>query len=238
MALHESNVKPICIIPARGGSRRIPGKNVREMGGRPLISWAIDLAQSSALFDEIIVSTDSKEIAQCARNAGAAVPFTRSTALADDDTGLIDVVADALLRSPSPLPPDQLVCCLLPSAVLLSREDLEGSHQKMASESGQHFLTSSTRYAHPIERAFTVPYDGVAVPHEPDAIIKRTQDCVEFFHDAGQFYWGRVDVWLRALSILADTHVYVLPSSRAVDLDTEEDWVLLEALFKHQGPRR
>ena len=228
-----SNLNPLCVIPARGGSQRIRGKNIRKLDGRPIISHTIDLARSSQVFREIVVSTDNDEIAVCARAAGAVVPFERCQSLADDKTGLLDVVTDTIYKLSLDLSPNHFVCCLLPSAVLLEPMDIVNSYEDISGESSNLFLVSGTRYAHPIERAFVVNEDQSFILRESDSQTKRTQDCTDFWHDAGQFYWATVATWLTANQILEHARLYPIPSYRAVDLDTEDDWRLLEALYFH-----
>ena len=231
MSYEWSSLNPLCVIPARGGSQRIRGKNIRELNGRPIISRTIDLARSSQVFREIVVSTDNDEIAQCARAAGAVVPFERCPSLADDKTGLLDVMTDAIQRLSLDLSPTNLICCLLPSAALLERADIVDSYRDISRQSRNVFLVSGTRYAHPIERALVVNKDRSFYSLESDSQTKRTQDCLDFWHDAGQFYWATVATWLTAERILENARLYPIPSFRAVDLDTEDDWHLLEALY-------
>ncbi len=225
-----SGVNPLCIIPARGGSKRIRGKNVRELEGQPIISRTIEVARASQIFQEIAVSTDNDEIAKCAETAGAVIPFKRHKSLADEKTGLQDVITDSIQHLSLDLFPNSLICCLLPSAVLLEPADLVDSYADICSDSRNVFLVSGTRFAHPIERALFVAEDGLVYSRESDSTAKRTQDCIEFWHDAGQFYWATVATWLTKSRILEGARLYPLPSYRAVDLDTEEDWNLLEAL--------
>ena len=234
MSYEWSSLNPLCVIPARGGSQRIRGKNIRELDGRPIISRTIDLARSSQVFREIVVSTDNDEIATCARAAGAVVPFERCPSLADDQTGLLDVITDAIQRLSLGLSPDNLLCCLLPSAVLLEQADFVNSYKDISGESRNVFLVSGTRYAHPIERALVVNEDRSFFSRESDSQNKRTQDCIDFWHDAGQFYWATVATWLTAARILDNARLYPIPSYRGVDLDTEDDWRLLEALYFHK----
>ena len=232
-----SSLDPLCIIPARGGSKRIRGKNIRELDGLPILSRTIELARSSHVFQEIVVSTDNEEIAKCAEAAGAVVPFERCQSLSDDKTGLLDVVTDTISRLSLHLYPAKKICCLLPSAVLLERADIVGSYTAICTGSSDAFLVAGAQYDHPIERALIVGSDGFLNSREATSLTKRTQDCAEFWHDAGQFYWATVATWLAKTNILQHSRLYPIPSYRAVDLDTEDDWHLLEALYFHRKIR-
>jgi pseudaminic acid cytidylyltransferase len=228
----------VAVIPARGGSKRIPRKNVRPFAGRPLIEHAIETARASGCFDSILVSTDDAQIASIAAAAGARVPFTRPAELSDDFTGTIPVIRHAVQWLVEHGEPPEFVCCLYPAAVLLEAAALADA-LAMLRTSGREFCFGAVAYAHPIQRAIVIEPGGAARMLDPDQALRRTQDLQPAFHDAGQFYWGRADAFLRGGSPLAEgAAALVLPRSRVVDIDTEDDWQLAEALHAALGGMR
>jgi pseudaminic acid cytidylyltransferase len=180
----------IAIIPARGGSKRIPRKNVRPFCGRPMIAYPIATALASGLFDHVIVSTEDAEIADIARQAGAEVPFTRPENLADDFAGTIPVVAHATSWTLDQGWPVEAVCCIYPTAPMISQDDLAEGLRLL--EQGSHdFVFSATDYAAPIFRAFIQTEGGGVRMVFPEHFGSRSQDLPRALHDAAQFYWGR-----------------------------------------------
>jgi N-acylneuraminate cytidylyltransferase len=228
----------IAVLPARGGSKRIPRKNVRPFCGRPIIAWAIDAARASGLFDRVIVSTDDPEIAETSRSLGADVPFTRPAELADDHTGTIAVVAHATAWAQEQDWPLEAVCCIYPTAPMVSPDDLaEGLH--LLGERGRDFVVAATDYASPIFRAFRQTGDGGLEMIFPEHFDSRSQDLPRALHDAAQFYWGRPDAWLTAKTLFGPRSAALLiPRWRVQDIDTPDDWVRAEALFRSlDGPK-
>ncbi|MFG6554306.1 pseudaminic acid cytidylyltransferase [Sulfitobacter sp. 1A16808] len=218
----------VCIIPARGGSKRIPRKNIRRFCGRPMIAWPIRAAIKSRCFDRIIVSTDDEEIAQVARDFGAEAPFLRCAELADDHAPTGPVIADAIIRLniPSQIP----VCCLYATAPLVDPNDLR-SGQAQLQETGAPFVLSVTTYAFPIQRALRRDGSGTVAMFEPAQMQTRSQDLEEAWHDAGQFYWGRAETWKSGRGPFDTGAVgLALPRHRVQDIDTEEDWQRAELL--------
>lgn len=222
------NAPTVAVLPARGGSRRIPRKNIRPLRGRPLIEWTIGVALTSGLFDQIVVSTDDEEIASVARSSGATTPFTRPAALADDHTGTQPVITHAI--GALGLPDAALVCCLYPAAALLSPEDLRQSHALAHRLGGNRAVASIVSFGHPVARALVRDTGGFLTWADPAAAPRRTQDLPALVHDAGQFYWARADRWQSAESLLTGAMGFPLPSWRAVDIDSEEDWRHVELL--------
>lgn len=221
----------IAIIPARGGSKRIPRKNIRQFCGKPMVAWSIETALESGCFQRVIVSTDDAEIAEVARQWGAEVPFCRPAELSDDFTGTIPVIAHAVewLRAKGNRVDD--VCCIYATAPFLSAGDLEMGY-RMLSDRAADYAVSVTTYAFPIQRALRVTRAGHAVMFNPSEFSTRSQDLEEAWHDAGQFYWGRSDAWCSRNPIFSDQTVPVkLPRHRVQDIDTLEDWVRAEWLF-------
>lgn len=220
----------VAVIPARGGSKRIPRKNARSFAGMPLIQRAIRTALDSGCIERVIVSTDDSQIAEMAAAAGAEVPFVRPAELSDDFTGTMPVVRHAVqwLQANDRAP--DFVCCLYPAAVLLDPGSLaEGL--ALLQKSGRAFCFGAVAYPHPIQRAFVIEANSTAWMVDPAQAQTRTQDLRPAYHDAGQFCWGTAAAFLRGGSPLAEgAAALVLPRTRVVDIDTEEDWELAEAL--------
>ena len=225
----------IAVIPARGGSKRIPRKNIRSFCGRPMIAWPIDAATASGLFGRIIVSTDDPEIAETARSLGTEVPFMRPAGLADDFTGTIPVIAHATSWAQEQGWPIEAVCCVYPTAPMISPDDLaEGL--RLLSEGSRDFVFSATDYASPIFRAFVQAEGGGVEMLFPEHFHSRSQDLPRALHDAAQFYWGRPEAWLNAETLFGPRSAALpIPRWRVQDIDTPEDWVRAEALFQALG---
>lgn len=221
----------LAIIPARGGSKRIPRKNIRPFHGRPIIGWSIDAARDSGLFDHVIVSTDDAEIAEVARSLGAEVPFVRPPELSDDRTGTNAVVRHAISVFTEAGDPPDLVCCLYATAPFVRASDLAEGH-RLLSERGRGFAFSVTSYAFPIQRALRLRPDGTLGMFQPEHMATRSQDLEEAFHDAGQFYWGTTAAFTADLPLFSEHAVpVVLPRHRVQDIDTLEDWRRAELMF-------
>jgi len=222
----------LCVIPARGGSKRIPRKNTRDFCGRPIIAWSIDAAVKSECFDRIIVSTDDEDIASVAKQYGAEIPFMRPAQLADDYTGTTAVIAHAIEWHNSHGEETSKVCCLYATAPFVQATDLQKGFDILeSSEAGYAF--SVTSYAFPIQRAIRITGDQRAEMFQPEHFNTRSQDLEEAWHDAGQFYWGRAAAWLGNKPIFSSDAVPVLlPRHRVQDIDTPEDWERAELMFK------
>jgi len=224
----------VAIIPARGGSKRIPHKNIRPFCGKPMLAWPVETALASGCFDRVIVSTDDSEIATVARASGAEVPFIRPAELADDWMGTAPVVRHAIewLREAGDEP--DYVCCLYATAPLLQPESLVSGLERLKREADKQFAFSVTSFPFPVQRALRLMPEGQGVePLFPTMIGHRSQDLEEAFHDAGQFYWGRTEAWLNGTGVF-DHHSIpvVLPRYRVQDIDTEEDWLTAELIFR------
>jgi N-acylneuraminate cytidylyltransferase len=222
----------LAIIPARGGSKRIPRKNIKLFCGKPMIAWSIEAALASGCFDRIIVSTDDAEIADVARAHGAEVPFMRPPELSDDHTGTIPVVAHAVGCMSQLVGPVEFACCLYATAPFVQAQDLRQG-MDVLQRSGAQYAFSVTSYAFPIQRAIRIRADERVEMLNPEYFNTRSQDLEEVFHDAGQFYWGLSNAWLNHLKIFGHDSVPVrLPRERVQDIDNPEDWVLAELKFK------
>lgn len=224
----------LAVIPARGGSKRIPRKNIKLFGGLPMIAWSIQAAIQSKCFDRIIVSTDDTEIAQVAQAHGAEVPFVRPPELSDDHTGTIPVIAHAIewLNAHGSLASQ--VCCIYATAPFIQASDLQRGLDVLHS-SGADYAFSVTTYAFPIQRAIRITPEQRVQMFQPEHFTTRSQDLEEAWHDAGQFYWGKAQAWKAFKPLFsADAAPVALPRHRVQDIDTPEDWLRAEWLFKAQ----
>jgi N-acylneuraminate cytidylyltransferase len=225
----------LCVIPARGGSKRIPGKNTRPFCGKPILLYSIEAASGSGLFDRIVVSTDSEEIAALAREHGAEVPFARPAALSDDHTGTGAVVRHALEWFREQGTEFEWVCCVYATAPFLTADRLREAFEALEG-SGKCYAFGATTFAFPVERALRTAPDGGVEPMFPDRIDARSQDLEEALHDAGQFYWGTPQAFLEQQPIFAPHSLAVrLPRSEVQDIDTLEDWERAERMFVAAG---
>lgn len=222
----------LAVIPARGGSKRIPRKNIKPFCGKPMIGWSIEAARLSGCFDHIIVSTDDTEIAEIARAYDAEVPFMRPLELSDDHTGTIPVIAHAIEWMNRNVGPVDVTCCLYATAPFVLAEDLRRGFDLLKS-SGADYVFSVTSYPFPIQRAIRVTADQRVEMFRPEHFSTRSQDLEEAFHDAGQLYWGRAAAWLAGKPLFTrDAAPLLLPRHRVQDIDTAQDWERAEWLFK------
>lgn len=222
----------LAVIPARGGSKRIPRKNIRDFCGKPILAYSIAAARESGLFDRVMVSTDDTEIAEVARAHGAEVPFLRPVELADDFTGTNAVVKQAIAWHIEKGLAVTHACCLYATAPFVTAEDLRTAHQMLV-DSGQAYVFSVARYAYPIQRALRLLPGGGVEMFEPQHRHTRSQDLEPAYHDAGQFYWGTAQAFLDELPTFAPHSLaFILPAHRVQDIDTEEDWRRAELLFR------
>ena len=221
----------IAVIPARGGSKRIPRKNILHFAGRPMLYYAFDTARRSGLFDHIIVSTDDEEVAKIARRLGAEVPFTRPHELADDSTPTVPVIAHAIGACRALGWRVDIACCIYPAVPLLQTEHLVEALE-LLNHSDVPYTFPVLAFRSPIQRALRRDANGRCTPFQPEHTQTRTQDLPPAYHDAGQFYWGRADAWLDGLPLHRHAHTTVLDDSSAIDIDTPADWARAEALFR------
>lgn len=222
----------LAVIPARGGSKRIPRKNIKLFCGKPMLVWSIEAALQSGAFDHVIVSTDDQEIAELALQHGATVPFMRPQQLSDDHTGTIPVIQHSIEWFNAAGHPVDLACCLYATAPFVRAEDILRGLQVLAQSASEYAFTV-TSYPFPIQRAIRVTGTGRVAMFNPEYSNTRSQDLEEAFHDAGQFYWGRASAWLRGEPIFGPGSApLVLPRHRVQDIDTPEDWERAQWLFK------
>lgn len=222
----------IAIIPARGGSKRIPRKNIRDFCGKPMIAWSIEAAKATNLFDRIIVSTDDDEIAEIAQHYGAEVPFRRPADLADDHTPTVPVIAHALMQIGITDQPVE-ACCIYPTAPLLQADDLIRGYRCL-SEEKLDYVFGITHFSYPIQRALRLRVDGTVTMFWPENYGSRSQDLEPAYHDAGQFYWGTSRAWLSKKPLfLSEAAGIVMPRERVQDIDNPEDWEFAEILMRY-----
>lgn len=218
----------IAILPARGGSKRIPRKNIRDFAGKPAIGWPLCAALDADLFDRVIVSTDDTEIADTARSLGAEIPYLRRPELSDDHTGTTDVIRDVMQRLE--IAPDASVCCIYATAVFVSAADLAHGYDLL--QGGADWVMAVAEYASPIDRAYRRDGDRL-MPCDREKMSTRTQDLAPAYYDAGQFYWAKSATWLDPDARVWDGAAAVeIPAERAIDIDTEQDWMRAEMAFE------
>lgn len=222
----------VAVIPARGGSKRIPRKNIKPFCGKPMIAWSIEAALQSGCCGRVIVSTDDAEIAAVARQYGAEVPFVRPPELSDDHTGTIPVIAHAIEQLTSQGAAPQQVCCIYATAPFIRAEDIQRGLQILA-DTDSDYAFSVTSYPFPIQRAIRITQSGRIEMFHPELFSVRSQDLEEAYHDAGQFYWGRAVAWQQGKTIFSPQAVpVILPRHQVQDIDTPEDWLRAELMFK------
>ena len=223
----------VAIIPARGGSKRIPRKNIRAFNGKPILAYSIEAARESGCVDRVMVSTDDPEIADVARALGAEIPFIRPHNLSDDQTHLDAVMSHAVrwLMDQGHVP--EFVCGLFATAPFLSGALLhEGLHRLQASPDKQYAF-GVAKFSFPIQRAVRITPLGGIEPFQPACMRMRSQDLEEAYHDAGQFFWGRAEAILNRAALFSPTSIpIVIPSHRVQDIDTPEDWARAEWMHK------
>lgn len=222
----------IAIIPARGGSKRIPRKNVRPFLGQPMIAHPIALALECGLFDDVVVSTDDVEIAEIAEQSGARVPFLRPAELSDDFAGtrpVIDHALDQLLATGRAI---ASACCIYPCTPLLRTNDLIAARDLLDASATDRFVFPVVEFPSPIERALRRDDAGHVSPASPTHTQTRTQDLPSAYYDAGQFYWGRLAAWQGRREVFDGASTLVLDATRVVDIDTEADWAMAERLAR------
>lgn len=221
----------VAIIPARGGSKRIPRKNIKDFCGKPMIAYSIEAAIQSKLFDRVIVSTDDDEIAEVAKQYGAEVPFMRPPELSDDHTATIPVIAHAIkeLQKEGPL---EIACCIYATAPFIRERYLKEAYETLITNKSLYSF-SATSFAFPIQRAIKINKQHRVEMFQPENFNIRSQDLEEAYHDAGQFYFGTPEAWLNAEPIFAmHSTAVILPRHLVQDIDTPEDFRRAELMFK------
>lgn len=223
----------VAIIPARGGSKRIPRKNIKPFLGKPMIAYSIEAARASGIFDQIIVSTDDAEIADVARQFGAETPFVRPAELSDDHATTVEVICHAVQYCLDQGLPVEYACCIYATAPLIQVEFIRQSLASLQANPDTDYAFSVTSFPFPIQRAIRISADGRIEAMQAEHRNTRSQDLEAAFHDAGQFYLGRAEAWLAGAPIFSPKSLpIVLPRYLVQDIDTEEDWFRAEYLFQ------
>lgn len=222
----------VAIIPARGGSKRIPRKNIKPFAGLPIIAYSIKAAQASGLFDRIVVSTDDAEIADVARSYGAEIPFIRPKELSDDHTPTIPVIAHAIQTLQTNGDVISHACCIYATAPFIRSEDIQRAYNALITHN-KHYAFPLTTFPFPIQRGVKRDENGNIEMFYPKHFTTRSQDLEEGYHDVGQFYWGSTQAWLDGKPIFSDVATtIVLPRHLVQDIDTPEDWDRAELMHK------
>jgi pseudaminic acid cytidylyltransferase len=223
----------IAVIPARSGSKRIPKKNIKPFLGKPIIAYSIEAALSSNIFDRVIVSTDSDEIAKIALNYGAEVPFIRPKNLSDDFSGTHEVVGHAIKSLELDDNLISYVCCIYATVPMIQTSDLKDGLNLMKTNKW-HSVIAATSFSYPIFRSFERAPSGGLKMVFPEHYSSRSQDLPEIYHDAGQFYWAKPEIWKQKPSKFDEnTAIIELPPYRVQDIDTLEDWKRAEIIYKY-----
>lgn len=228
----------IAVIPARGGSKRIPRKNIKDFCGKPMIAWSIEVAKVSGLFDHIIVSTDDAEIAKVAKQWGAEVPFMRSAELSSDYAGTTEVIAHATQWAIDQGWPVTAVCCIYATAPFVQADDIQRGLEAL--ESGDwEYTFSVTNFAASIFRSFKLNAEGRIEMFFPKHFSTRSQDLPTALHDAAQFYWGKPSAWIEGKRIFAQHSLPIMiPQWRVQDIDAQDDWTRSELIFNQLKGRQ
>ncbi len=222
----------ICVIPARGGSKRILGKNIKIFNGKPIIAYSIEAAFKSNCFDQVIVSTDDDKIAEVAKNYGAQVPFVRPDELSNDYVGTIPVIKHAIEWMEDNVSPIEYVCCLYATAPFIQSQTISKAYRQFK-DLRADYCFSVTSFAFPIQRAIKIVRDDKVDMFYPEHFNTRSQDLEEAYHDAGQFYWGKAQAFKDELPLFSEVATpYILPRYLVQDIDTMEDWTRAEAMYK------
>jgi pseudaminic acid cytidylyltransferase len=222
----------ICVIPARGGSKRIPRKNIKEFNGKPIIAYSIEAALKSNCFSQVIVSTDDDEISEVAKKYGALVPFVRPDELSNDYAGTIPVIKHAIEWMEDNNNYIENVCCLYATAPFIQSKIISKAYQQLQ-DSNSDYCFSVTSFSFPIQRAIKIVQGDKVDMFYPEHFNTRSQDLEEAYHDAGQFYWGKAQAFKDESPLFSEVATpYVLPRYLVQDIDTMEDWIRAEAMYK------
>ena len=221
----------LCVIPARGGSKRIPRKNIKSFCGQAMISYSIKAALESKCFDQVIVSTDDAEIAKVSKLFGAEILFIRPEELSDDFTGTNDVVKHAINWFIEHNIVVDYACCIYATAPFVNQKYLKEGFEKLQS-SNKSFAFSVTSFGYSIQKAFKINNNEISMFY-PQYLMSRSQDLENAYHDAGQFYWGKAQAFLDNEVMFSDKTIpVVLPRYLVQDIDTLEDWDRAELMYK------
>ena len=222
----------ILIIPARGGSKRIPKKNIKSFRGQPMITWSIQAAKEANCFDKIIVSTDSTEIASIAKSEGAWIPFIRPSNLSDDHTTTKTVVLHCIDWLKENKFEPRFVCCLYATAPFVRASDLKNGLELIKKQKEDKFVFTATNFSFPIQRAIRLNSKGISSMFYPKHFNTRSQDLEKAYHDAGQFYIAKPKIWLEKSNLFENSTPILIPNWRVQDIDEEDDWFRAEIMHQ------
>lgn len=223
----------VAIIPARGGSKRIPRKNIKKFYGKPMIAYSIEVAIASEVFDRVIVSTDDNEIAEVAKKYGAEVPFIRPPELSDDHTATVPVIKHAIEQLQAIGGEVDCVCCIYATAPFVEKQDIK-SAKELLLESGVDYVLPVTTFDYPIQRALIRDENNKIKMLYPENLMTRSQDLPETYHDSGQFYFGKAEAWIQEKPLLTGEVMCIkVERSKVQDIDTEEDWKQAEYMYRY-----
>lgn len=222
----------IAVIPARGGSKRIPRKNIKLFAGKPMIAYAIEAAQRCGLFAHVVVSTDDEEIAAIAKEFGAEAPFPRPLELADDHTPTVPVIAHAVMACRGLGWQFDYVCCIYPGVPFIQQDDVKSALSLLEADASAEYSFPITEFPSAVQRALRRRESGRVESFSPEHELTRTQDLEPAYYDAGQFYWGHEQAWLNNPKIHKSGVGLVIPNWRVVDIDIPEDWQRAEAIHQ------
>lgn len=222
----------LAVITARGGSKRIPRKNIKDFCGKPIITYSIEAALKSNCFDQVMVSTDDLEIAKMAQEYGASVPFMRSAETANDFATIADVLLEVIDKYKSINVNPEFMCCLFPTAPFITAGNLVSGFHQLQKNKNIDAVFPIVRFSFPIQRALRLRNNQLTY-FNPECALMRSQDLEPAYHDAGQFYWYRVQACIKNKFSLSDRAAgMILPESQAQDIDNNDDWVLAEMKFQ------
>lgn len=230
----EKKYNNVAVITARGGSKRIPRKNIKDFMGKPMIAYAIETAKKSGLFSEIMVSTEDQEIADIARKFGATVPFMRSQNTANDVATTFDVLDEVVSQYEEKGQVFDNLCCIYPCVPLLKPEHIVSAYNKFSSSGDVDSLVPAVRFSFPIQRAFVADADGLLSYREPEYKNFRSQDLEPTYHDAGMFYWYRWGYFskVKEHAVLVKTAMYEMEEKFVQDIDNQSDWDMAELKYR------
>ncbi len=229
--------KAVAIITARGGSKRIPKKNIKLFAGKPIIHYSIQAALQSGIFDEVMVSTDDAEIADIAKQAGAVVPFLRSSKTSDDYATTADVLSEVLLQYKEQNILFDYGCCIYPTAPFVTADKLKKAFEILLNKNADSVIPV-TRFSFPIWRSFKMEDEKISF-NWPENALKRSQDLPPAFHDCGQFYFFNTDRFLETKALVtANTFALEVPESEVQDIDNEEDWIVAEIKYSFLNKKK
>jgi pseudaminic acid cytidylyltransferase len=221
---------PIAVIPARGGSKRIPRKNIRLFNGKPMIAHAINSLRDSNLFDTIYVSTDDEEIAKISEHYGATIPFFRPDTLSGDHTGTTEVIGNFL--ETLIIDSEKIVCCAYATNPFLNPDNLITAFKQLNESLIADYSCAVSKYEYPVQRCLELDKDGLIQMVAPENLLRHSQSLPERWHDAGQFYFGKAKTWISGKPMLMNTIGIEIDKWRSVDIDDEDDWIKAELLHR------